>query len=102
MLRRSEPFTVHRLLISNRYLELRSSAVLVATRLPQYSMMNVPFLMRSVANRPAPVRERPTRKGWLEERVGMRCRVYATGRPEFRRAGATPRNTKGRRFGARG
>src|ERR1700681_4438237 len=67
MLRRSPPSTVQRLLISNRYFELRSSAVLVRMSLPQYSAMNAPFLMDSTANRPRPVRQRPTRNGCFVE-----------------------------------
>src|SRR5580704_4196680 len=66
MLRRSPPSTVQRLLISNRYFELRSSAVLVRMSLPQYSAMNAPFLMGLTVNRPRPVLDRPTRNGWFE------------------------------------
>src|SRR5215471_5429863 len=54
---------VQRLLISNKYFVSSSSAFLLGMRLPQYSRMNVPFLMGSVANSPRPVLERPTRNG---------------------------------------
>src|SRR5262245_18783368 len=55
---------VQRLLTSKRYLVSRSSARRLGMQRPQYSMMKVPFLIGSVANRPRPVLERPIRKGF--------------------------------------
>ena len=48
---------------SNRYLLLLLSAYFHRTRLPQYSMMNLPLRMGASAKSPSPVRDRATRKG---------------------------------------
>src|SRR6266446_8232381 len=75
MLRRSEPSIVQRLLISNRYLLLRSSAVLVGIRFPQYSAMKAPFLIGEVAKSPRPVFERPMRNTGGDRECLMSTRI---------------------------
>src|SRR5947209_9853157 len=68
MFLRVEPSMVQRLLISYRYRLPRASsfsATSFVSRGPLYSAMKARFLISSVANRPRPVRERPTRKGFL-------------------------------------
>jgi hypothetical protein len=65
MLRRVDPSTVQRLLISNMkrqpVLASRSRASRVGIRGPEYSTINAPFAIGAVANRPSPVFERPMR-----------------------------------------